>query len=358
MKKILSLILICLMLPVAGLLLSGCGSNHDVRDFYTKYKNIANSSQNLHLVEATDTYNLSNNSYKIDINYSISPELSTLVEDSDSEYYYLKYFYQQLLDDSLAPLYFFGEPISKSSKVSDKQADKLFNHLSKLKKEYEDVDYYLGILITSLNVTDDPIINLSYLKKVYTQYEETIISASKLSAVVCDVYFNTVLSNANINYSKINYTELTDADLSAITVSTRARLYYYKSIYANIYTQLYIRNSELSEELINGSGVLPAYTPYTYIASIKSIENKSIQYLRSNKQEIHTLMISLYNIQKNIEKAYKSFITATNKVAYLDLNATSSLAQINYGKMISNFVDGIAYDSYEVIRNLMLLLYN
>lgn len=357
MKKILSIILICLMLPVTSFLLLGCDGDKDVRDFYKKYKNIGNATQNLHLVEIADTYDLSSISYKIDIDYSKSSTLSSLVENEASEYHYLKYFYQKLLDDSLSPVYFFGDTLSKKANVGNSKTNLLFKRLSNLKREYDDIDYYLGILITSLNATEDELINSSYLKKLYAQYEQAIVSACELSAIVSDIYFNNIVSNANINYSAMSYNDLTDADLSTITMHTRARLYYYKSIYANIYTQLYIRNSDLSEDLINDSATLPTYTPYSYVAGLKSIENKSIQSLRGLKQDIYTFAVSLYHIQKNIDTAYKHFIKATNKVAYLDLNENSTLTQVNYGKIISHFVNGIAYDSYEVISNLVSLLY-
>jgi len=357
MKKFLCIILICLMLPITSILLVGCDNKNEISDFYKKYTRIANSTSNLSLVEAIDTYDLDVNSYKIDINYSKSSKLSTLVENADSEYHYLKYFYQQLLDDSLAPLYFFGETISKSSRVGKTKTNQLFKNLSNLKQEYEDIDYYLGILITSLNATDDKMTNSLYLKRVYSQYEQAIIVASKLSAVICDVYFNDVISNSNINYSAIDYNDFSDADLGAITINTRARMYYYKSIYANIYTQLYIRNSDLSEDLVSNSAILPVYTPYSYVSGINSIENNSIDNLRMNKQEIYNYSVSLYNIQKNIDFAYKGFINATNKIAYLSINQNSSIDDINYCNTISRFVEGIAYDSYEVLRNLVSLLY-
>jgi len=357
MKKFLCIILISLMLPITSILLIGCDNNNEIKNFYKKYTRIADSATNLTLVEATDTYDLNINSYKIDIDYTQSSKLSSLVENTSSEYYYLKYFYQQLLDDSLSPLYFFGDAISKSNKVGKSKTNNLFNKLSALKQEYEDIDYYLGILITSLDATDDKMTNLLYLKRVYSQYEQAIMAASKLSAVVCDVYFNNVLSNSNVNYSEISYNDLTDADLGTITINTRARMYYYKSIYANIYTQLYVRNSDLSEDLVSNPAILPNYTPYSYIKGITSIENKNIDNLRMNKQEIYNNSISLYNIQKNIDFAYKNFITATNKVAYLSVNENSNINDINYSKIISQFVDGIAYDSYEILNNLIQLLY-
>lgn len=358
MKKFICTLLIVLMLPITCFAFTGCKDDkYNIKDFYSTYQNIVTNNQNLTLVEANDTYQLNTNSYKIDIDYSKSSKLSTLVEDGSSKYHYLKYFYQQLLDDSLAPLYFFGELISSSDKVTKTQTNELFKNLELLEKEYEDINYYLGILTTSLNATNDETINLLYLKKLLSQYEQTITSAGNLSAVICEVYFDTIISNSNFDYSSKTYEDLTDADLGRITIDTRARMYYYKAVYSNIYNQLYVRNSDLAEQLVSSSTNPPTYEPYEYFANISDIENQSIEDLRNNKQSIYNNVISLYNIQNNFTLAYKHFNLATSKIAYLDLDEHSSINDVNYGKIITQFVNGIAVDGYEIIKNLVNLLY-
>ena len=113
MKKVLSLILLVALLPITCLALTACKDKQNIKNFYTSYKNIASECSHLKLVEVNDTHDINVNSYKIDIDYSQSAELQALVEDSSTKYYNLKYFYQKLLDDSLAPVQFFGEKISK-----------------------------------------------------------------------------------------------------------------------------------------------------------------------------------------------------------------------------------------------------
>lgn len=345
------------MLPITSVLFTGCNNkDHNIKDFYKSYQNIATDSQNLILVDANNTYQIDTNGKKININYSLSSNLSTLVESGSTPYYQLKYFYQQLLDDSLSPLYFFGETISNSKKVSDKQTKQLFKQLNTLKQDYADIDYYVGILINSLNSTDNSIVNISHLKKVFVQYEKTIISAGDLSATVCDVYFNTVLSNSNFNYSTKTANELTQADLTRISVDTRARMYYYKSVYANIYNQLYVRGGNLAELItIYPTTTIPTYAPYNYISHITSLNTREDLIL--NKDAIYNNAVSLYNIQLNFEQSYSYFNTATSKVAYLELDEHSTADEINYGQIITGFACGIAIDSYEIINNLVDLLY-
>lgn len=356
MKKFIYLILICLTLPIASLLVGCNKSDYDIKTFYTSYLSIADSSTNLTVADYEGSYGLSINASKIDIDYMKSSKLKSLVDDDSTSYYYLKHFYQQLLDDTLSPVYFFGESISNNKKVTDKQTEKLFKNLETLKQDYDDIDYYAGILISSLNSTNNSATNLSYLKKLFIQYEQALISANNLAATVCDIYFKTVLSTSNFDYSSKTYDELTDSDLSRITIDIRSKLYYYKSVYANIYYQLHVRNNDLADKLCNHVGTTtPEYAPYSYIKSISSLsENPNIA---SNKEDIHENIVNLYHLQNSFSSAYNYFNTATNHVAYSSISESSSIDSINYGKIISGFANGIAYDSYEILENLITLLY-
>ncbi len=348
------------MLPIACLSLAGCGKNeYNIKDFYTSYKNIANSTTNLSLVAANDVYQVNNNSYKIDINYSKSGILSTLVEDENSQYYHLKYFYQQLLDDSLSPLYFFGEAIANNKNVNKNQTKQLFTELKALEEDYKDIDYSLISLINSLDLNDESRISLSYLKKVFNQYEQAITTANKLSTIVCDVYFNVVVSNSNYNYSIKTAEQLTEADFTRILSDVRKRMYYYKSVYANIYNQLFLKGNDWAEKLSTSTNVtLPSYAPYDNVKTISLLENNSMLSLSLNREVIHSNAVALYNIQNSFTEAYNAFMLANTKVTYCKLDASSSTDEHNYGYIISQFSDGIAMDSYEILNKLISLLYS
>ena len=347
------------MLPVSSILMSGCDTkNYNLTDFYSTYKSIGNNASNLTLVEADKLYQSDNNCYKIDIDYSKSSKLSNLVEDNSTAYYHLKYFYQRLLNDSLAPMYFFGESIANNKKISNKQTKQLFTNLNELKQEYEDIDFYLGILTSSLQSTDNETINSLHLKKVFSQYEQAITKANNLSVVVCDVYYNTVLSNSNYNYSSKQYTQLTEADLIRISLDVKSRVYYYQSIYANIYNQLYVKGNDYSERLIlNPNLALPNYTPYTYIKTLSSLTTKPTTSLVGSQKSIYNYTVSLYNIQNNFDIAYNNFNHATSNITYSNLNVSSSTNELNYGNVANQFANGIAIDSCEILNNLIELLY-
>ena len=355
MKKVLSLLLILIMFPITAFALIGCNEKKDAKDFYNSYLKIASDSQHLTLTEANDNYNLNIHSEKIVVKHS--PQLSTLIADNSKPYRYLDTFYQKLLDDSLAPLYLFGDEISKSNNVSEKQAEKLYSRLGDLEDDYEDIDYYCEILMSSLKSSASESVNLSHLKRLFEQYEQILDSAANLSALVCDIYFNNILTNSNLNYSSKKASELTDTDLTNITINIRSRLYYYKSIYANVYNQRYIKGNKIYENLINMSFTPETYNPYSYISSIKSLTTLPIEELRDNKTDIYNNMLSLYKIQSNISVAYNHFVTASKNIMYNEINENSNTNQISYANIMNQFTNGIAYDSYEIIKNLITLSY-
>ena len=360
MKKLICSILIFLMLPIACISFAGCGKkDYNIKTFYNDFKNITDSTTNLSLFPANDIYQVNNNSYKIDIDYTKSTALSNLVENENSQYYYLKYFYQQLLDDSLSPLYFFGEAIANNKKISKNQTKQIFTELNALKQDYQDIDYALIGLISSLNLGENSAISLGYLKDVFVEYEQAITTANRLSTIVCDVYFNIVISNSNYDYSIKPANQLTEADLTRISSDVRKRMYYYKSVYANIYNQLYLRGNNWAETLSSSTNAsLPTYTPYNELANITSLANKSITSLIINKNTIHTNAVALFNIQNSFTEAYNNFMLATEKVVYSKLDASSSTDEHNYGDIIIQFSNGIAIDSYEILNKLIDLLYS
>lgn len=355
MKKFLCLLLILALAPLTALTLAGCDKDHNIKDFYKSYLNIASNSQNLTLTEAHDSYSLNINRERITINYS--QQLTELMKNDTKPYRYIDDFYQKLLDDTLAPLYLFGAEISNSNNVSKKQAEQLFNKLSALESGYQDIDYYSGILMSSLKSSAVEAINLSHLSNLFEQYEQMLDAASDLSALVCDIYFNNILTNSNLNYTNKAYTDFLDADLTNIAINIRSRIYYYKSIYANVYYQLYIKGHDINQKLINTSYTPPVYNPYNYTSGITSLTTTSTQELHNNKYDICINMISLYNIQTKISTAYSHFVTASRNIVYHNVNYTSSITDRNYANIMLHFANGIAYDSYEILSSLIAILY-
>lgn len=361
MKKVLCLLLTICLLPISALVLSACGEkDRELKNFYTAYTQIADNNEYLTLNPINDDYGLNIQADKIEINYAKNAELSALVENSSKQYKQIKYFYQKVLDNTLSPMYFYGKSLSQHKKLSKKQVEKLYARLDDLADGYSSINYYCGILISSLKSTTDDDINYTYLRKLFAEFENTIEQASLLSRLVSDIYFNQVLKNSNLNYgTKGSYEELTDADLSAIADSIKKRVYYYKSVYANVFNELYINQNDLGEKITSGLNVdTLTYAPYNYIANIESLSTKSPEALRANKQAIYSNIVSLYQIQLQIDEDYEQFEQSKQKVVYAKLSSTSSAEDKNHGTAVDHFAYGIAMDSYQVLKQLITVLYN
>lgn len=352
--------LVMCLLPLSAIILCSCGGNdQELKDFYTCYTKIAQNNTYLTLTSVNDDYGLNIQAYKIDLDYSLSPELSALVDNNSTKYYYIKHFYQTALDNSLSPLYFYGKALSQSDNITKKETKQLYSKLDALADEYSSISYYCGILISSLKSTANQTINLTYLNKLFTQYEQTIEQASLLSRLVSNLYFNKVLENSNLNYGvKNSYEELSDADLIAIADSTKKRVYYYKSLYSNIFNELHINGRDLGNSIINGLNVNSlVYTPYNYVAGIDSLITNDINTLRSNKEKIFSCIVSLYHIQNQIDSEYEYFEQSKSKVVYAKISSTSPIEDVNHGKVIQQFAYGIVCDSYAMLSQLVSALY-
>ena len=117
---------------------------------------------------------------------------------------------------------------------------------------------------------------------------------------------------------------------------------------------MFVVDGHLTDLLSQNSSTAPAYTPYDYISDIRSLEADSIENLRDNKEDIYNNIISLHCIQANINTAYQHFTSACSKRAN---ESNSNLDVLNYNSIITRFANGIVYDSYEIIENLINLLY-
>lgn len=362
MKRFLCLLLVICMLPISAIFLTSCKKDSDISTFYSSFESIADENKYLKRVPMLSSYSFNNGWVKINFDYSKSPELSSLVDNPSTKYYQIKHFYQAELDNCLYAVCSFGIPISKSKEISQKECNALFDKLNDLKQEYSSMDYYFNILASSLKSTTNESINQTYLKKLFDQYERTIEKASILSALVSQLYFNKVLTNSNPNFTRNSYENLTDSDLVTIIDYVRKRQYYYVSIYADIYNELYINGCDLGDKIINGLDTNSLiYTPYNYISGKTGFLPSSTDELekaRSNKKIIYENAVSLYHIQNQFEKDYKYFKQIKEEVVYTKVNSTSSVYEKNCKALIDQFAYGIAFDSYQVLKNLIDTLFD
>lgn len=357
MKKFICVLFSLLLLPFSIICLSGCESDKDMSKFYTTFTSIAEKHQHFQLVEIKDKYGALPNSTKIDINYSSSPELKSKVSNSETKYYYLESYYHPLLDSSLAPLYFYGPKLSTVS-VKKSTIKSLYKQLEKVDDGFDDLSYYYEILISSLQTSANEDVNLVHLSNLFAHYENLIESSITLSSTISNIYFNHILDNSTLNYSKINIETITKTDVDFISLNVRQRLPYYEHLFADIYFHLYVKDNNLPDKIVETSNFIPEYyTPKTFVDTLNTSNINSSETLLESKQDLYKNAITLYNIQCELPERYSIFNQAKEKVSYSKVKQSSNPDEQNYSKLILQFANGIAYDSYEVLLQLTNLIF-
>ncbi len=356
MKKfIINLMLIIFIIPITCCVLVGCKNKQDISKFYETYLSIAENYTGLKKTAIKDTYHLEDETYKIDFDYEVMSALQSRINLASSKYYYLEGLYHNLLDASLEPLYVYTPKVVKL-KLSDAEVNKLYSELDEFKEDLYHLLYTKQVLNTSLQASAHEDINLTQLNRVFKQYEVVISSASDLSCAISNIYFEKIMLKSNTNYSKLNYTQLTDSDLTSLQVNMKANFHYYKAMFASAYNQLLISYNSADEIIDNNSPTLPDYAPYTNLYNAK-LTDKHISMLQNNKLAIYNRLNSLYNMQTSINTHYQKFNKSINAKNNLGVDTNTVTKHQIYQYSINQFIYGNAYDSYEVIYSLLTNLF-
>lgn len=359
MRKFICYVLIIIACSITCIGLSACNDDkYNITDFHNSYIQIADKYDFLKLTSINQDYGIENTIYKIDIDYSSAPNLLALVNNNSTKYSYLKTFYQKMLDNALSPVYFYSQDISNSKNISKSQTETLYEKLNDLEDEYSDLDNYFNILASRIQASASEDINLSQLKALFNQYEEAISVACDLSNIVCDIYFNTVVTSYNLDYSNVNYSQLSDADLITIYTNGKTRIHYYKWLYASIYNELYMEEGNIADLIIDESNPsLPVYQPYTFVSSIEAINQNGLSVFNAHKEDIYNYSILLYHAQNQLNIDINSFLIACDNIDFTKINTNSNNTDLVYANVISNFAYGISYDIYEILNSVKHILY-
>lgn len=354
MKKfIINLILIMLIVPSICLGLVACKDKKDISKFYETYLSIADNYIGLKTSSIKNEYNLQDELYKVEIDYSVMPALQEEIDLSSSKYNYLSSLYNNMLNATLEPLYIYTPKVAES-KLNKSQINKLYDKLEVFKQDLYHLVYTHQVLNTYLQASTNNDICLGQLNRVFKQYEITISSAGDLSFEISNIYYDKVLAKFNTNYTALKFEDFTETELTTIQVNMKSNFHYYKAMFASAYNQLLISNNTADNIINETSLTIPAYTPYDSLCKSNIVE-KNISVVTNNKLAIYNRLNSLYNMQANINNHYTRFNKAiTNKES---LQSTNDIKKEIYDYSIHQFATGICYDCCQVVCGLITNLF-
>lgn len=352
MRKLLSLTLILLILPVSLIFVS-CKDKEtrSISNFYNSYLDI--STSNIRLTEQLLDSRFNNNENLYLVKFSFSDELQLKIDGLSASpynpYNKINSFYDILLEDVSAPIAMYGKALN-SSDVSKDETSNIYSRLDQLKSAYISTATKLGDLEATLN---DPAIASTNLKQLFASFETLIQKASNLSNLVTSVYFNNVMQDANPNYVA---QQLNEINLTTLAQRTLNRKAYYISVYADIFLNVYILGNNVPEQMMLGT-FSSQFEPYQNLSTVRYSTNTNE--LESNRETLVNLARSLYLIQKDFDREYQRYHDAIEKITYSLVNANSSTETNGYKNIIDQFVsnNGIAYASFSTITDILDLSY-
>ena len=347
MKKVYSILLILFILPTI-FIFCGCQDKEtrDIKSFYSNYLAISEQHELL-TKKATPARFLTSTEEVVGFKYSsdLNAKISTI-----PAYSYINSLYNTMLDDALGPMYLYGNMLAKT-KISDKDNKYLYSKLDILKTNFVEIASRVGDLERNQNTS---VVASASLSKLYTSYEQAIVTAIDISSKISSIYYNKIMINPNMNYTIMNEDEI---NLEEIAIKTLNRLTYYKMVYVDVFLQTQILGYDIPNQIINGT-YNSGYEPYE-VTKNKLYSNTVKQDIENNRKDIVELAKTLYNIQLHFETEYNNYITATKNITYSKVNKDSNSTELAYKQIIDTFsnTNGIAYYSYLTVNKILTLCY-
>lgn len=342
MKKLFSaILLICLILPI--ICLTGCEDKEKrtILEFYSNYLNIEKSSVHLTTKLVDSRFHAQNELKQVTFTYSAG--LENLISTNNA-YSYIN-IYNNMLDDAMGPMFLYSSKLS-SDHISQGDKKDLYEKLDKLASSYTETANRFGDLERTLNDSTA----LQNLANVYSSYEKLLKSATNLSATISSLYYDSIMLDSNIDYSKVKSENL---NLTSLAIKTFDKLVYYNSVYVDIYLETKIIGFDTPQKIISGT-FNAEYAPYKNLnTSIYSSETK--ENIEISRNKLHELATTLYYLQNDFNTEYQKYKVATNAIDYCAINSESSIKEQGYKQFIDQFAgeNGIAYASYETIKSIL-----
>ena len=317
-KKILSLMLVLVLLPVA-LLFCACGKS-------TK-NNLSALDDEFYAIMDSNT-NFVDNGNGMEITFDNHTNLKNAVNASNNQYKYLNDYNNIFASLICFSSEYIDECAGHSAGVEKSTKEKVFNELNALKLEIGAVNSAIETLagmidVNSSNVTDSTCL-VAYENLLLT-YEGMFEKAMIFNSTLVDIYYNRVLSNGNPNVANIS---LNDFDVDVVLSKLNGRIFYQRANLTQSYIKMYLEGGDFAHNIAYGLSTLDI-NKFNYSLNVKAINyalnmNQAATKANNNKQSFYDFAVKAYNLQEILSADAGKFIYACNTICLNDINANSS----------------------------------
>lgn len=308
-RKLLSLIMIMMLLPIASLF-GACGKE--------KSYNLDSLSKDYNsIVEENNNVIASNGA----LEFKYSAKLTTVINETSPYNQLPKYnevFYNLM---SFANEYIV-ECSSDSKTKNSAIKNQVEKDLNSLKESIYDVNECVNVFAEIINISESVDVTaptcLLRFENLLVSYEKLFASAINFNNTLSDLYFNNILREGNPDvYSK----GLENFDSSVVVNKLKSRLCYQKSNLSQCFVEMYV-GADLANKISNKETTFDL-NKYSYQSNINKInraftEAQAVEIANNsaNKADFYDLAISAYNLQEVLKNEQYKFVQACNEIEY------------------------------------------
>ena len=339
-RKILSLILVLMLLPIASMFVA-CGKDdgYNLDNLSADFNEIAEENGNIKIV---------NN--KFVINYADHEKVAIAMSEVDP--YTQIESYNFVFDNIMSFAFDYVEvcsdnDLTSNAKIKNQLQDDLYN----LKKSFGNVNSALNLFaeIINLSYDIDPLEPhcLTRFESLLVSYEKLFDSAINFNNTLADLYFNHALKEGNPNVFETGFENF---DASVVVNNLEGRLKYQISNLSQSYVEMYVSGGDLAERIAKGAVELNL-NKYNYKKNVEAVnfvfdEQVAAEKANNNvnKEKFYELSVQAQNIQTILNNDSNKFVTACNDIEYVTVKANLNDAAAN-----DNACVYIVEDNYRLI---------
>ena len=334
-KKILSLILVLMLLPIASLFVA-CGKDKS-------YNLNALDEDFNQIVEKNN--NVKNDEGKFVFDYSNHSNLETIIANTapynELENYNFVFYNLMSFAYDYVPMCA-NNHLTNNAEIKNQ----VKNDLSALKKSVSDVNECVNMFAESVIMADDEEITssvcLTKFENLIATYEDMFEKATNFNNSLSNLYFNYALKDGNPNVYSLG---VENFDANIVVNKLKARIKYQISCLSQCFVEMYV-DGDLDERITNKETIFDL-TQFNYKNNIEAIDKSFTEQTaaekanhKDNKSNFYELSVQAQNIQSTIDNDINKFMTACQKIDYgmvVDSSTATALEKMCVAIIESNY---------------------
>ena len=302
-KKILSLILVLMLLPITSLF-GACGKDdgYNLNNLQTDFYDIANKNNNVVVSNGNLEFDYSNHDGVEQIVNTTSPY--TTLADYNFVFKNLMSFVGSYIDECS------NNDVTKNSALKNS----IKNNLDKFTLAISDVNECFNLFAEAVyddQNSQDSLIRYENLLHVYhTMY----VAAGKFSNSLSNLYYNHILNGGNPDVYGVR---IENFNSGLVVTKFESRIKYQLSNLSQNFVEMYV-SGDLAKEIANGADF--DLTKYNYQSNVEALNQPiasvqaAIEKANVNKEEFYTLSVQAQNLQSTLNNDCSKFIVACDDV--------------------------------------------